>query len=77
MPATSEFDNGVAGANRSGHTGLCGNVPDEGEGWIRKALAKTRAGEDKGRDETVSLHRTPWRVISAADRVGDCWRRIY
>lgn len=42
---------GGSGHNRSGHTGLCGNVPDEGEGWTGgKALAKTRAGEDKGRD---------------------------
>jgi alpha-glucosidase len=59
MPATFEFDNGVAVAITEAAIRDYA-VPGEGEGWTGgKALAKTGAGEDKGRDRQLP---TPYPV---------------
>ncbi len=71
MPATFEFDNGVAVAITEAairdYAGMY--LMKEKGGLVGKLSPKL--GQEKIKVETDSFpHRTPWRVISVADRVG-------
>ncbi len=71
MPATFEFDNGVAVAITEAairdYAGMY--LVKEKGGLVGKLSPKL--GQEKIKVETDSFpHRTPWRVISVADRVG-------
>ena len=71
MPATFEFDNGVAvvitEAAIRDYAGMY--LVKEKGGLVGKLSPKL--GQEKIKVETDSFpHRTPWRVISVADRVG-------
>ena len=71
MPATFEFDNGVAVAiTEAAIRDYAGMYLMKEKGGLTGKLSP-KLGQEKIKVETDSFpHRTPWRVISVADRVG-------